>query len=203
MRFRESFQVQFYFEKLIYPGHGLWLSGAYPRNARRQSRTHPGYNTCLSLDSSWNSADPIRLCPSRVWSWRKLMKGRSSVNDRWHGIPQSKQVALITLDSEILHSSDALLLHHLHHISRSLSSCRVLNRGLPSFSKHIGSLISICSTSWSMRTGRLCMARGKSVPGDLQTTLLREKCSLRVLWSFPERECLFGLRGKNKTALRV
>lgn len=89
------------------------------------------------------------------------------MNDRWYGIPQSKQVVLITLGSEILHSSAALLLlHHLHQISRSLSSLCMLNRGLPSISEHIGSLISICSTSWSTRTVRLCMVWVESVLED-------------------------------------
>lgn len=178
---------------MIYPGHGLRISEAYPWNT--ESGTHPWQNNCPSQGSSWKCGEPAKLCLSRVWSWRTLMEDRSPVNGRWHGIPQSKQVVLITLGSEILHSSDALLLlHHLHHISRSLSSHCVLNRGLPSISKHIGSPISICSTSWSMRTARLCKARLKSALGDLQSTLFREKCLLWVIWSFSETERRFGLR---------
>lgn len=106
------------------------------------------------------------------------------MNGRWRGIPPSKQVVLITLGSEILHSSDA---HHLHHISRSLSSHCVLNSGPPSISKHIGSLISICSTSWSKRIERLCTKRRKSAQEDL--SIIPQKCLLRVFWIVPRSPC--------------
>lgn len=151
----------------------------------------------MEQGGSWTCDEPIRLHPSGVWSWRKLMKDRSSVNVRWHGIPQSKQVVLITLGSKILHSSAARVLSHLHHISRSLSSLLMLNRGLPSISEHIGSLISICSIRWSRRTARLCMVRVKS-----QIPLLRKnvfiKGSLKISW----KKNIIWFKGTNGKVLK-